>query len=84
MKLAYKKIDAFEVNGITFRVQSTWNGLEEWVDGKGRKLIVARQAGAAAEGFAHAFFSIFVDVVGGDLVVLSASPDLLVELQEAS
>ena len=84
MELEYTRVEAFEVKGIRFTCVSKWNGMEEWKDDKGRKMIVVRgYEGPCAE----AFKNVFQDVpLGGwepgKLRVLSASPDL-VELFKA-
>ncbi len=78
MELEYTRVEAFEVKGIRFTCVSKWNGMEEWKDDKGRKMIVARRTdgGPFAEAFAH----IFGESTASDtwkLVVISASPDLV-------
>jgi hypothetical protein len=84
MQLDYEKTQCFKVKGITFTLASSWNGLEEWRDEQGRKLIVARDSGC---GFASAFGDIFGDMFPskyqvGKIAVLSGSPDLLAQLAE--
>lgn len=79
--LEYKKVESFEVNGILFSCVSKWNGLEEWKDAEGRKMIVSR---APSDGFAEAFSEIFGSSGVGCMVVLTASPELIPLLKDSS
>ena len=84
MELEYKKVESIEVKGVLFSCASKWNGLEEWQDAEGRKMIVVRgYEGPCAEAFKNVFQD--VSLGGwepGKLRVISASPDL-VELLKA-
>ena len=77
MELEYTRVEAFEVKGIRFTCVSKWNGMEEWKDDKGRKMIVAR---GVQGGFFGAFNEIFAPT-DGKLQVISASPDLVALLK---
>ena len=75
MELEYTRVEAFEVKGIRFTCVSRWNGMEEWKDDKGRKMIVAR---GYEGGFAATFQQLFGDSIpAGTLRVISAAPDLV-------
>lgn len=78
MELEYKKVESIEAKGVLFSCASKWNGLEEWRDAEGRKMIVARRTDGGP--FAEAFANIFGESTASDpwkLVVISASPDLV-------
>lgn len=79
MELEYTRVESFEVKGIRFTCVSKWNGLEEWKDAEGRKMIVARRTdgGPFAEAFAHIFGESAASDFPWKLVVISASPDLV-------
>lgn len=79
MKLEYKAIESFEVCGIIFNCVSKWNGLEEWRDSDGQKMIVSRDRGSP---IAAVFAEIFTDgPQPGQLAVVSASPRLIDQLK---
>lgn len=77
MELEYTRVESFEVKGIRFTCDSKWNGMEEWKDDKGRKMIVARGVQA---GFFGAFNEMFAPSAG-KLQVISAAPDLVAQLK---
>lgn len=86
MQLDYEKTQCFKVKGIAFTLASSWNGLEEWRDGQGRKLIVARDSGS---GFADAFGDMFAEMFpsknqSGKIAVLGGTPELLAQLDASS
>ena len=75
MELEYTRVEAFEIKGIRFTCVSRWNGLEEWQDAEGRKMIVAR---GHEGGCAATFQQLFGDsIAAGTLRVISAAPDLV-------
>lgn len=55
MELEYTRVEAFEVKGIRFTCASKWNGMEEWKDDKGRKMIVARGYEGGLRDYQHAY-----------------------------
>ena len=77
MEIEYTVVKAFSVKGkskaITFKLASTWNGMEEWVCDDG-KLIVMRQGAGFSEAFAEVFGG------KGTAHVVSVSPTLAFEL----
>lgn len=79
MELEYTRVESFEVKGIRFTCVSKWNGMEEWKDDKGRKMIVYR--GPAVGPFAEAFASMFGAADGGKVHIITASPDLVALLK---
>lgn len=83
MELEYTRVEAFEVKGIRFTCVSKWNGMEEWKDDKGRKMIVARgYEGGFAATFDQLFGgSQFVKHEPGKLRVIAAPPDLVALLK---
>lgn len=83
MELEYTRVESFEVKGIRFTCVSRWNGMEEWKDDKGRKMIVARRSegGPFAEAFAHMFGKSPESDSPGKLIVISAAPDLVALLK---
>jgi len=60
---------------IRFHLEGQWNGLEEWRDERGRKLIVSRERGS---GFA----ALFGGQLGerGSATVIAGTADLIAEL----
>lgn len=83
MELEYTRVESFEVKGIRFTCVSKWNGMEEWKDDKGRKMIVAR---GYEGGFAASFWQLFEDSQSakcgpGKLLVIAAPPDLVALLK---
>ncbi|RQO83501.1 hypothetical protein [Acidovorax sp. FJL06] len=83
MELEYTRAESFEVKGIRFTCVSKWNGMEEWKDDQGRKMIVARRSegGPFAEAFAHMFGESTANNLPGKLIVISAAPDLVALLK---
>ncbi|GDY37708.1 hypothetical protein [Acidovorax sp. NB1] len=77
MELEYTRVESFEVKGIRFTCVSKWNGMEEWKDDQGRKMIVAR---GVQGGFLGAFNELFAPSAG-KLQVISAAPDLVALLK---
>ena len=82
MELEYTRVEAFEVKGIRFTCVSKWNGLEEWQDQMGQKLIVQRER--AAHPFSEAFADIFMPNGPCKLVVIAGAPDILHALMVAA
>lgn len=68
--------------GIRFTAVSEWEGLQKWVDGQGRVLIVAPQL---SHGFASAFNQVFGPErkANAKLRVIAGSPDLMAEIVAA-
>lgn len=83
MELEYIRVESFEVKGIRFTCVSKWNGMEEWKDDKGRKMIVARgYEGGFAASFQQLFGgSQFAKHEPGKLLVIAAPPDLVALLK---
>ncbi|WP_288897400.1 hypothetical protein [uncultured Delftia sp.] len=80
-ELKYTPVAAYKVGEMIFTCFSSWNGMEELRDQKGRKLIVAREnAGSFAESFVGLFGVLDIPSKEGSMRVLSGSPDLLMEL----
>ena len=82
MNLQFDRVESFKVFGLHFTIASRWNGLEEWHDAEGRRLIVALEQQPNA-GFDAAFRAVLQpsnERAPETLRVVSGHPDLLAEL----
>lgn len=80
-ELQYTPVAAYKVGDKILTSISSWNGLEELRDDKGRKLIVFRSSGSAfRESFCELFQAVGLPMEPGTMTVMSGTPDLLVEL----
>lgn len=79
----YTTDTGYTLAGIRFTVVSEWEGLQKWVDGLGRVLIVLPVHGL---GFAAAFERTFGDdrKANAKLRVIGGSPGLLAEINTAA
>lgn len=81
-EIEYEKVETYRVAGVLFTYVSSWNGIEEWRDGQGRKLLVMRERNL---GFADAFGRIFgagAETSKRQLQVIACSADLVQLLRE--
>ncbi len=75
--LVYTPTMTFQIGTFGFALQSSWNGIEEWQDSKGRKLLVIREV----DVFSKMFGGLFGDTGAPQkLKVIGGAPDLLREL----
>lgn len=73
--ITYEKVETYRVCGVLFTYASSWNGMEEWRDDKGRKLIVMRDR---FQGLTDVFGRIFGEAAEpAKLQVVACSPDLV-------
>jgi len=80
-ELKYIPVAAYKVGEKVLTSVSSWNGLEELRDDKGRKLIVSRAPRSAfQESFCELFQAAGLPVEPGIMTVMSGTPDLLAEL----
>lgn len=78
----YEKVEAFRIGLLQFTCVSKWNGLEEWQDQMGQKLIVQRDR--ASHPFSEAFAEIFCPNGASKLSVIAGAPDILHALMLAA
>lgn len=78
----YTTETGYMLAGVRFTVVSEWEGMQKWVDGQGRVLIVMPKHGS---GFAAAFERTFGDgrKANTKLRVIAGSPALLAEIADA-
>ncbi|WP_333907491.1 hypothetical protein [Delftia acidovorans] len=80
-ELQYTPVAAYKVGDKILTSVSSWNGLEELRDEKGRKLIVSRAPRSAfRESFCELFQAVGLPMEPGTMMIMSGTPDLLVEL----
>lgn len=81
-QIEYEQVETYRVAGVLFTYASTWNGIEEWRDGQGRKLLVMRDRFL---GLTDAFGRIFGEGAGKTkLQVVACSAELVPLLREKS